>query len=54
MRHYDYIAIKDEYDHFERLAREVKIVESVALMKKMVPEFKSRNSRFEELDRKGR
>ena len=54
VRHYDYIAIKDEYDHFERLAREVKIVESVALMKKMVPEFKSRNSRFEELDRKGR
>ena len=51
VRRYDYAAIKDEYDHFERLAREVRILESVALMKKMVPEFKSKNSRFEELDK---
>ena len=37
---------------FEKLSRAVKILDTVKLMKKVVPEFKSKNSpKFEVLDK---
>lgn len=54
------IAKVREYDHdsacaatleLERLSREVNIPDMVRLMKRTVPEFKSKNSRFEEYDK---
>lgn len=52
VRHYDYMDILSPFDEFEKLSRGVEVISTVALMKQMVPEFISRNSRFEELDRK--
>ena len=52
VRRYEYADIVDTYDEFEKLSRSVQIWETVKLMKRIVPEFKSKNSRFEELDRK--
>ena len=44
--------ILDTYAEFEKLSRTVKIMDTVRLMKKVVPEFKSKNSpRFEVLDK---
>ena len=44
--------ILDTYAEFEKLSRAVKIMDTVRLMKKIVPEFKSKNSpRFEVLDK---
>ena len=52
VRHYEYADILDIYTEFENLSRTVKIMDTVKLMKKVVPEFKSKNSpRFEVLDR---
>ena len=52
VRHYEYADILDTYAEFEKLSRTVKIMDTVKLMKKVVPEFKSKNSpRFEVLDR---
>ena len=52
VRHYEYTDILDTYGEFEKLSRTVKIMDTVKLMKKVVPEFKSKNSpRFEVLDR---
>ena len=54
------IARVREYDHaeatrgvaeLEQLARGIQIIELVKSMKSIVPEFKSQNSRFEELDK---
>lgn len=50
VRRYEYEDIVGTYDEFEKLSRSVKIWETVKLMKRTVPEFKSKNSRFEELD----
>lgn len=50
-RKYDYASILEFYDRFEYLSRNVEIVEMVSLMKQMVPEFVSRNSKFESLDK---
>lgn len=50
VRRYEYGDIVESYDEFERLSRSVKIWDTVKLMKQIVPEFKSKNSRFEELD----
>lgn len=51
-RWYEYAAVMDIYDRFEVLSREVQIVEMVSLMKQVVPEFVSKNSNFEVLDKK--
>ena len=52
VRHYEYADILDTYAEFEKLSRTVKIMDTVRLMKKVVPEFKSKNSpRFEVLDK---
>ena len=52
VRHYEYTDILETYGEFEKLSRTVKIMDTVKLMKKVVPEFKSKNSpRFEVLDR---
>ena len=52
VRRYEYTDILDTYAEFERLSRAVKIMDTVRLMKKIVPEFKSKNSpRFEVLDK---
>ena len=52
VRRYEYTDILDTYSEFERLSRAVKIMDTVRLMKKVVPEFKSKNSpRFEVLDK---
>ena len=51
VREYKRNEILEAYDRLEELALAVKIEETVRLMKRIVPEFKSRNSRFEMLDR---
>ena len=52
VRRYEYADILDIYAEFEKLSRTVKIMDTVRLMKKVVPEFKSKNSpRFEVLDK---
>ena len=52
VRHYEYTDILETYGEFENLSRMVKIMDTVKLMKRVVPEFKSKNSpRFEVLDR---
>ena len=52
VRRYEYADIFDTYSEFEKLSRAVKIMDTVRLMKKVVPEFKSKNSpRFEALDK---
>ena len=50
VRRYEYGDIVETYDEFERLSRSVQIWETVKLMKRIVPEFISKNSRFQELD----
>jgi FlaA1/EpsC-like NDP-sugar epimerase len=51
VRNYVYEDILAAYREFEHLSHEVQIDDTVRLMKKVVPEFKSKNSqRFEELD----
>lgn len=50
VRHYKYDEILGVYDQFEQLSRDVDVVKTVMLMKQVVPEFISQNSRFEELD----
>ncbi|WP_077154357.1 polysaccharide biosynthesis protein [Bacteroides bouchesdurhonensis] len=51
VRRYEYDDVLEAYAAFENLARNVEIMDTVALMKKIVPEFISRNSRFEVLDK---
>lgn len=51
VRRYEYADILDTYNEFETLSRAVKVIDTVRLMKKVVPEFKSKNSpEFEALD----
>jgi len=52
VREYDYFDILETYDKFENLSRNVQVMDTVKLMKGMVPEFISRNSKFEILDKK--
>ena len=52
VREYDYEDARTSAEELERLSREVEISDMVRLMKKIVPEFISKNSRFEELDNK--
>lgn len=51
VRRYEHADIWDTYKQFENLSRAVRIVETVKLMKEVVPEFVSKNSRFEALDK---
>ena len=48
---YDYADARAAADQLEQLSREVEITDMVKLMKAIVPEFISKNSRFEELDK---
>ena len=52
VREYNYDDAAAAADELERLSREVEITEMVKLMKQIVPEFISKNSRFEELDKR--
>ena len=51
VREYDYSDALAATDELERLSREVVIPDMVKLMKQIVPEFISKNSRFEEFDK---
>ena len=51
VRRYEYDSILEAYDKIEYLARNVKIISAVSLMKQIIPEFISNNSKFEELDK---
>lgn len=50
VREYDYNCIRPALEELSALSKAGKIEEMVKLMKKLVPEFKSQNSRFEEFD----
>lgn len=50
VREYDYSDALAAADELERLSRAVEITDMVKLMKQIVPEFISKNSKFEELD----
>ena len=51
VREYDYADALAGVDELERLSREVEINDMVRLMKDIVPEFISKNSRFAEFDK---
>ena len=50
VRQYDYVAVAEQIAKLNELAATVDIPATVRLMKQMVPEYKSQNSRFEEYD----
>lgn len=50
VRQYDYDAVAEQIAKLNELAATVDIPATVRLMKQMVPEYKSQNSRFEEYD----
>lgn len=52
VREYDYDDAAKAADELENLSRKVEILEMVKLMKQIVPEFISNNSRFEVFDKK--
>ena len=52
VREYDYAEASKSMTELETLSREVDIPTMVKLMKSVVPEFISKNSRFEEFDNK--
>ena len=52
VREYKREEVLGAYDRLAELALAVKVEDSVRLMKQVVPEFKSRNSEFEKLDKK--
>ena len=52
VREYDYREACEVAEELEALSRKVEIPDMVRLMKKTVPEFKSKNSRFEVYDKK--
>ena len=51
VREYDYADARKAADKLEEFSRAVIISDMVRLMKEIVPEFKSKNSRFEEYDK---
>ena len=51
VREYDYAEALEKVEELERLSRDVEINEMVKLMKDIVPEFVSKNSRFEKFDK---
>lgn len=52
VRKYPYGEILPAFDHFEELSRGVEVMKTVGLMKELVPEYISKNSKFEVLDKK--
>lgn len=50
VREYDYSDAVKAVKELEQLAKRVETIDMVRLMKQMVPEFKSKNSKYEELD----
>ena len=50
VREYRWEDVRASYRELEELALAVKIEDTVRLMKRIVPEFKSKNSRFEKMD----
>jgi FlaA1/EpsC-like NDP-sugar epimerase len=54
VREYDYEEASVSVTELETLSREVDISTMVKLMKKVVPEFISKNSKFEEFDKNNR
>lgn len=52
IREYNYREAREAIDELEIIAQQTKIEETVQLMKKIAPEFQSKNSRFEKLDKK--
>ena len=52
VREYEYESALEAVETLEDLSRQVDITTMVKLMKEIVPEFISKNSRFEELDKK--
>lgn len=53
VRDYDYAVARSVVDELGRLSRAVEIPGMVRLMKRTVPEFRSKNSRFDEFDGEG-
>lgn len=51
VREYEYLEIQEVINHLETLARTVSIPEMVRLMKETVPEYKSENSKYADLDK---
>ncbi len=51
VREYNYAEVAEAIGRLQGLASHVQIMDLVSSMKKIVPEFKSQNSRFEELDK---
>lgn len=51
VRQYEYNSICEQFDKLMSLARTADDMEVVRMMKMIVPEFKSNNSRYEVLDR---
>ena len=52
VREYDYADAVKAADELTALSHEVRIPETVKLMKEIVPEFISNNSQFEKFDKK--
>ncbi len=50
VREYDYESVCRNFDLLQQLATEVRVEDTVRLMKRIVPEFKSKNSIYEHLD----
>jgi FlaA1/EpsC-like NDP-sugar epimerase len=50
VREYDYPAVAEQINTLIALAKEGKVFPTVKMMKQIVPEFKSKNSVYEELD----
>lgn len=51
VREYDYAEACAATEQLEQFARMVNVPDTVCLMKKIVPEFKSKNSEFEQFDK---
>ncbi|WP_236652738.1 polysaccharide biosynthesis protein [Chitinophaga vietnamensis] len=51
VRSYDFVTVNDQVDQLIDSARKHYLMPTVALMKELVPEFISKNSSYEELDR---
>ena len=52
VREYDYDEVNQQIDELISIARNFDDMATVAKMKKIVPEYKSNNSKYEELDKK--
>ena len=51
VREYDYITVKDQIEQLIATAQTGKVFPTVQIMKDIVPEFKSKNSPYEQLDK---